>query len=154
MLLYVINLFIILIFILLFLIFRKTNKKWSKINDYLGMVANTVNSVRYGNLATKIEKLEHPNYKNLSESINRMVETLNDREKMIVEYQNELTRQNKFLEAVINSLSDGILIIDEYYNILRVTSQIANWFGEDGKNITMRTTNPTGTTPIQLKVLF
>jgi signal transduction histidine kinase len=64
-----------------------------------------------------------------------MVETLNDREKMIVEYQNELTRQNKFLEAVINSLSDGILIIDESYNILRVTPQIINWFGEDGKNI-------------------
>lgn len=135
MLFYAINLCTILIFILLFLIFKKTDKKWSKINDYLGMVTNTVNSVRYGNLATKMEKLEHPNYKNLSESINRMVETLNDREKMIIEYQNELTRQNKFLEAIINSLSDGILIVDEDYNILRVTSQIVNWFGEEGKTI-------------------
>ena len=132
---YAVNFFIILIFILLLLVFKKADKKWSKINDYLGMVTNTVNSVRYGNLATKIEKLENPNYKNLSESINRMVETLNDREKMIVEYQNELTRQNKFLEAVINSLSDGILIIDDDYNILRVTPQIVNWFGEDGKKI-------------------
>ncbi len=132
---YAVNLFIILIFILLLLVFKKADKKWSKINDYLGMVTNTVNSVRYGNLATKIEKLENPSYKNLSESINRMVETLNDREKMIVEYQNELTRQNKFLEAVINSLSDGILIIDDDYNILRVTPQIVNWFGEDGKKI-------------------
>ncbi len=132
---YAVNLFIILIFILLLLVFKKADKKWSKINDYLGMVTNTVNSVRYGNLATKIEKLENTNYKNLSESINRMVETLNDREKMIVEYQNELTRQNKFLEAVINSLSDGILIIDDDYNILRVTPQIVNWFGEDGKKL-------------------
>ena len=132
---YTLNFFIILIFISLFLVFKKADKKWSKINDYLGMVTNTVNSVRYGNLATKIEKLEHSNYKNLSESINRMVETLNDREKMIVEYQNELTRQNRFLEAVINSLSDGILIIDEDYNILRVTPQIVHWFGEDGKNL-------------------
>ncbi|MDD3436706.1 MAG: ATP-binding protein [Candidatus Gastranaerophilales bacterium] len=132
---YVINLFIIFIFIALFLIFRKSSKRWSKINDYLGMVNNTVNSIRYGNLTTKIENLEHPNYQNLSASINRMVETLNDREKMIVEYQGELTRQNKFLEAVINSLSDGILIIDDNYNILRVTPQIANWFGEDGKNL-------------------
>lgn len=132
---YAINLFIIFIFISLLVVFKKSDKKWSKINDYLGMVANTVNSVRYGNLATKIERLEHPNYQNLSESINRMVETLNDREKMILEYQGELTRQNKFLEAVINSLSDGILIIDENYTILRVTSQIVNWFGEDGKNL-------------------
>lgn len=136
---YAINLFIIFIFLSLLVIFKKSDKKWSKINDYLGMVANTVNSVRYGNLATKIEKFEHPlensNYQNLSESINRMVETLNDREKMIVEYQSELTRQNKFLEAVINSLSDGILIIDENYKILRVTPQIVHWFGEDGKNL-------------------
>lgn len=132
---YVINLFIILIFIALFVIFRKSNKRWSKINDYLGMVNNTVNSIRYGNLSTKMGKIEHPNYKNLTDSINRMVETLNDREKMIIEYQNELTNQNKFLESVINSLSDGILIIDENYNILRVTPKIADWFKEDGNKI-------------------
>lgn len=132
---YAVNLFVIFIFLSLFVIFKKSDKRWTKINDYLGMVTNTVNSVRYGNLAAKIEKLEHPNYKNLSESINRMVETLNDREKMIVEYQNELTRQNKFLESVINSLSEGILIIDEGNKILRVTPQIINWFGEEGKNL-------------------
>lgn len=136
---YAINLFIILIFLLLLVIFKKADKKWSKVNDYLGMVTNTVNSVRYGNLATKIEKLEHTSYSNLTESINRMVETLNDREQMIVEYQSELTRQNRFLEAVINSLSDGILIIDENYKILRVTPQIANWFNEDGKNLMEKT---------------
>jgi len=132
---YSVNLFIILIFVLLFFVVRKTNKKWSKVNDYLGMVTNTVNSVRYGNLATKMEQLDHPNYQNLSESINRMVETLNDREKMIVEYQGELTRQNKFLESVINSLSDGILIIDEDYKILRATPKIAEWFNEDGNHL-------------------
>lgn len=132
---YAINICIILIFISLFIIFRKTNKRWSKINDYLGVVTNTVNSVRYGNLSTKIENMDLPTYKNLSESINRMVETLNDREKMIIEYQGELTRQNKFLEAVINSLSDGILIIDEDYKILRITPQITNWFNEDGNKL-------------------
>lgn len=132
---YAINLFIIFIFICLFLIFKKSDKRWSKINDYLGTVTNTVNSVRYGNLATKVAKLEYPNCENLTESINRMIETLNDREKMIVEYQNELTRQNKFLEAVINSLSDGILITDEHNKILRVTPQIANWFKEDGRKL-------------------
>ena len=132
---YIVNIFVILIFLLLFFVFKKADRKWSKINDYLGTVTNTVNSVRYGNLSTKIKQLDHPNYKNLSESINRMVETLNDREKMIIEYQNELTRQNKFFESVINSLSDGILIVDENYSILRITPQIVNWFGEDGKKL-------------------
>jgi len=98
MILYIINCGLIVVFISLFFITRKTNKRWSKINDYLGTVTNTVNSIRYGNLTTKIEKLEHPTYQNVTDSINRMVETLNDREKMIVEYQAELMRQNKLLE--------------------------------------------------------
>jgi len=132
---YTFNLFIIFIFVSLFVIFKKSNKKWSKIDDYIGKVTHTVNSVRYGNLATKIEKIEHPDYNQLSESINRMVETLNDREKMIVEYQSELTRQNKFLESVINSLSEGILIIDENNSILRATPQVTTWFHEDGKKL-------------------
>lgn len=132
---YIINSGLILVFILLFFITRKTNKRWSKINDYLGTVTNTVNSVRYGNLTTKIEKLEHPTYQNVTDSINRMVETLNDREKMIIEYQAELMRQNRLLESVINSLSDGILIINEHNDILRATPKVSTWFGLKGKHI-------------------
>lgn len=132
---YIINSGLILVFILLFFITRNTNKRWSKINDYLGTVTNTVNSVRYGNLTTKIEKVEHPTYQNVTDSINRMVETLNDREKMIIEYQAELMRQNKLLESVINSLSDGILIVNEHNDILRATPKVTTWFGVKGKNI-------------------
>ena len=132
---YILNLSIILVFLILFLITRQTNRRWSKINDYLGMVTNTVNSVRYGNLSTNIEEINHPTYKNVTDSINRMVETLNDREKMIVEYQAELMRQNKLLESVINSLSDGILIINDKYNILRATPKVGTWFGLKGQEI-------------------
>lgn len=132
---YLLNFAILLVFIILFLITRQTNRRWSKINDYLGMVTNTVNSIRYGNLSTKIDELDHPTYQNVTDSINRMVETLNDREKMIVEYQNELMRQNKLLESVINSLSDGILIINDKYNILRATPQVGEWFGQKGQNV-------------------
>lgn len=64
-----------------------------------------------------------------------MVETLNDREKMIVEYQAELIRQNKLLESVINSLSDGILIVNEHGSILRATPKIIHWFGVKGNDI-------------------
>ena len=132
---YILNLSIILVFLILFLITRQTNRRWSKINDYLGMVTNTVNSVRYGNLSTKIDEINHPTYQNVTDSINRMVETLNDREKMIVEYQAELMRQNKLLESVINSLSDGILIINDKHIILRATPQIGAWFGTKGHDI-------------------
>lgn len=132
---YLVNICVILVFICLFFITRRSNKRWSKINDYLGKVTTTVDSIRYGNLSTKIEKVEHPTYQNVTDSINRMVETLNDREKMIIEYQSELMRQNKLLESVINSLSDGILIINEKFEILRATPKILNWFGIKGKDI-------------------
>lgn len=54
---------------------------------------------------------------------------------MIIEYQAELMRQNKLLESVINSLSDGILIVNEHLHILRATPQISTWFGVKGHDI-------------------
>ncbi len=132
---YLLNIAILTALVLLFIITRQTNRRWSKINDYLGIVTNTVNSVRYGNLSTKIEEISHPTYQNVTDSINRMVDTLNDREKMIIEYQAELMRQNKLLESVINSLSDGILIVNEKGVILRATPKISTWFGEKGADL-------------------
>ena len=76
---YIINSGLIIVFVCLFFITRKSNKRWSKINDYLGKVTTTVDSVRYGDLTTKLDKIEHPTYQNVTDIINRMVETLNDR---------------------------------------------------------------------------
>lgn len=138
--LYIINIGVILVFVSLFFITRNTNKRWSKINDYLGKVTTTVDSIRYGDLSKKINT-DHPTYQNVTHSINRMVETLNDRERMIAEYQSELMKQNRLLESVINSLSDGILIINDKFEILRATPKILKWFGVKkghdiiGKNI-------------------
>ncbi len=133
--LYIINIGIIIVFISLFFITKRSNKRWSKINDYLGKVTTTVDSIRYGDLTTKIN-LDHPTYQNVTDSINRMVETLNDRERMIAEYQSELMNQNRLLESVINSLSDGILIINDKFEILRATPKILKWFGiKKGRDI-------------------
>ena len=136
-----INLGVIFVLLISFFLTHKTSTNLTKMNDYLGIVESTINSVRYGNLTTKIEPLKNSTgYRNVTESINRMVETLNKREKMIVEYQTELMRQNKLLETVINSLTDGILIINEKNSILKTTPKIDEWFGlkhQDlvGKNV-------------------
>lgn len=106
--------------------------------ESLKILTNTVNSIRYGNLANKIENIQNDEFKNISESINRMIDTLNDREKMIVEYQNEQKRQNEFLEKIINSLAEGIIIVDEEQKILQITSKIAVWFGLKSKEILKR----------------
>lgn len=129
------NLFILITLAILFVAARHARKKWSKVDDYLGVITKTVNSIRYGDLSKKIEKMDLPNSGPLAESLNRMIETLKDRETMIVEYQNELHRQNKFLEAIINSLSDGLVIIDSHYKILRATPKIGEWLGIDGSKL-------------------
>lgn len=132
---HILNIIVLSLLIIVFIFVRRSGKKWSKISDYLGLLTTTVNSVRYGDLSKKIEKMDIPDTEPLAESLNRMIDTLYDREKMIIEYQNELHRQNKFLEAVINSLSDGLVIIDEHYKILRATPKISEWFNIQGKDL-------------------
>ena len=132
---HILNILVLITLIALFIFARKAGKNWTRVNDYLGVITKTVNSVRYGDLTKKIEKMDMPNSGPLAESINRMIETLSDREKMIIEYQNELHRQNKLLEAVINSLSDGLIIFDENHRILRATSKISEWFEVDGRKL-------------------
>lgn len=133
--LHIINLFVLIMLITILCLSRSTGKKWMRINDYLGTLTKTINSVRYGDLTKKINKTELPNSEMLAESLNRMIEALYDREKMVNESQNELHTQNKLLEAVINSLSDGLIIIDEHYKILRATPKICEWFNTDGNEL-------------------
>ena len=134
-LIHVLNLFVLLTLIMLFIFTRRTRKRWTKYNDFLGILTNTFNSVRYGDLSKKIEKIDIPSSSQLTESVNRMIESLKDREKMITEYQNELHNQNKFLEAVFNSLSDGLIIYDGDYKILRATTKISEWFDAPVKEL-------------------
>lgn len=132
---HILNILVLLTLIALFIFARKAGKNWTRVNDYLGVITKTVNSVRYGDLTKKIEKMDLPSTEPLAESINRMIETLSDREKMVIESQTELHRQNKLLEAVINSLSDGLIILDENHRILRATTKISEWFNIDGRKL-------------------
>ena len=131
----ILNLILLLISVKLFFSIKNEKKRWNKINDYLGDITKAVDSVRYGDLTKKINKFDIPDSENLTESLNRMIETLHDREVMVSEYQIELVKQNKILEAIINSLSDGLIITDKEGTILRTTSVIAQWFNADGKNL-------------------
>ena len=150
---HILNIFVLLMLIILFVTARQTSKRWTKVNDYLGTITKTINSVRYGDLTKKIEHVELPNSEPLAESLNRMIETLYDREKMVDEYQTELNRQNKMLEAVINSLSDGLLIIDGNQKILRATPKISQWFNIDGKKLMGKYISDFITLPDEGKIL-
>ena len=113
-------------------------KRFEKITDFFADINNIINSVRYGNLSARVDSAVPRETKDLSDSINRMIETLNDREQMIVEYQAELTNQNKFLSALLDSLSDGLLVLDEDYIILSANSRIKKWLKQpiiEGTNV-------------------
>ena len=131
----ILNIFILLILIFSLLFVRNSRKRWDKITDYLGDVTKTVDSVRYGNLTKKINKLDIADSENLTESLNRMIETLKDREIMIAEFQKNLIKQNKILETTVNSLSDGLLIVNESGEIYRVNEPAAIWFEKSGKDL-------------------
>ena len=109
----VLNLIVLVLLISSLFFVRDSRKRWDKVSDYLGDVTKTVDSVRYGNLTKKINKLDFPDSEDLTESINRMIETLKDREIMIDEFQKDLIKQNKILERTVNTLSDGLLIVND-----------------------------------------
>ena len=129
------NVFVLLVLISSLIFVRDSRKRWNKVNDYLGDVTKTVNSVRYGDLTKKINRLDIIDSGNLTESLNRMIETLKDREIMIDEFQKDLIKQNKILERTVNSLSDGLMIVDDRGEIYRANAVIADWFEAEGKEL-------------------
>ena len=129
------NTCILIILVSLMIFVRDSKKRWNKMNNYLVDVTKTVNSVRYGDLTKKINALDIPDSKDLTTSLNRMIETLKDREIMIDEFQRDLLKQNRILEQVLNSLSDGLLIVDDNYVIQRATRRVINWFENGEKSI-------------------
>ena len=129
------NIFVLIVLVSSLVFVRDSRKRWNKVNDYLGDVTKTVNSVRYGDLTKKINKLDIIDSGNLTESLNRMIETLKDREIMIDEFQKDLIKQNKILERTVNSLSDGLMIVDDSGEIYRANAVIADWFESEGKEL-------------------
>lgn len=132
---YSLNLFVIFILVLLFLVVRSTNKYWQKTDLFIEDAANIVESIRSGNLSKKIGKIISTSGEALAESINQLIDTLKESEEKVREQQTELMRQNRFLESVLNSLSDGLIIVDKNSKILKVTPKISNWFGQSNKKL-------------------
>lgn len=106
-------------------------KKYENITEYFGDVDAIMNSVRYGNLSVRAGDYSQKEMQKLTDSINRMIETLNDREKMITEYQSELTNKNNFLATILNSLSDGMIVCDEKFVIVDTNQNIRDWLNND-----------------------
>lgn len=106
------KMFLILIFFLivmnafcLFMLFKMKDKKKS-VSEFMKKILSCVNSVRYGKLSERIIIDKNLDFKEITDSINRMIETLEDREKMIVEYQKAMQEKNQALEEHIKKEHD------------------------------------------------
>ncbi len=106
-------------------------KKYQNIKEYFGDVDSIMNSVRYGNLSVRAGEYSQKEMQKLTDSINRMIETLNDREKMITEYQSELTKKNNFLATILNALSDGMLVCDSKFVIVDTNKNFRDWINNE-----------------------
>jgi len=95
---------IILTNVLLYLVLKVARAKqlYNKNIEILRRITSCINSVRYGNFSERLEIKSHESeYNNLIESVNRMIETLADRETMIAEYQKWIEEKNRTLEQLM-----------------------------------------------------
>ena len=79
-------------------------------NDVLKIML-AVKRLRYGDINIRAENL---NDKNLENAVNRLIETINDRELMIKEYQNALSKKNLSLEEIIKQEKEIQLFKEEF----------------------------------------
>ncbi len=80
--------------VLLFLM----QKKYKRLKKDAFKISLALKQARYGNINVRVSDLE---LKELENSLNRLLETMNDREMMIKEYQNTLSKKNLSLEEIL-----------------------------------------------------
>ena len=93
---------------LLFAKYKKLKETFRKYKKSLRSIAKTINSVRYGNLFERVDSLTHSVLPNFSESIDRMIESIVDREDMIKEYQADLNKQIETQKEIVKLKEDFV----------------------------------------------
>ena len=89
-------LFITTLLMLIFKLF-KIKKKYQEQKSDITKLVYVLTKLRYGHLDTKLQNI---NDKSLENVANRLIETINDREEMIKEYQSILCDKNEKLEKM------------------------------------------------------
>ncbi len=89
-------LFVLLIVCIFIIIIIKNN--YCKVMQDLNKILIAINRIRYGDINIRLQNL---NDKKLESIINRLFETIYDREMMIKEYQATLSKKNLSLEEII-----------------------------------------------------
>lgn len=112
--------------------------KYRKLLNFLDKIAKAASAVKDGDFSKRVPEELNDEIPHLGENINKMIYSLQDRENKIIEYQKALHRQKEYLEAIFNSLVDGIITISKDCLITKINPTAVIWFGEEEKNILNR----------------
>ncbi len=113
----------------------KLYKMYIQQRNYLGVISSAAKSVRYGNLSKRIKIDNDDKISKIFENINKMIESLEDREEMVKAYQIELEEQKEFLESIFNALSDGLVRTSEDFSILGVNPTVLQWLNKNESDV-------------------
>ena len=94
--------------VLLLFKYKKLKHSFRRHKKALRSIARTTNSIRYGNIYDTIDSFALAVLPNFSESMNRMIEAIVDREDMIKEYQKELNEQLEAQKEIVKLKEDFV----------------------------------------------
>ncbi len=103
MILLLLNIIIVILVFIIIVVYSKLKRfksYYRNLKRDINKLVNIVQKVRYGQLYLRAEQMQD---KELEESLNRLIETVEDRENMIKEYQASLFEKNQSLEKYIES---------------------------------------------------
>ncbi len=98
-----------LLSVLYFIKYRKLKNEHIKLKKFLKNVSNTANAVRYGDLSRRIEKSDVKQTSTIISNINKMIESIEDRESMIKSYRSELENELQNINQVHKDFSATLM---------------------------------------------
>ena len=103
---------ILIIFIVIFsILLYKVLKKYKRLKKDALKISQTLRRARYGDINVRVNGFY---LKELENSLNRLLETINDRELMIKEYQSALSKKNLSLEEILKQEKQLQLFKEEF----------------------------------------
>ena len=113
--------------------YKKLKHSFRRHKKALRSIARTINSIRYGNIYDTIDSFALSVLPNFSESMNRMIEAIVDREDMIKEYQKELNDQLEAQKEVVKLKEDFVATLTHDLKVPIIAENNMLNFLMDGK---------------------
>lgn len=108
---FLINIFLIISLIIFLSIIVIIKNKYNKILKDLNKISIAIKRLRYGDIYIRVKNLHN---KEIETALNRLIETIYDREIMIKEYQTTLSKKNLSLEEIIKQEKQLQLFKEEF----------------------------------------